>query len=46
MLTPHVKAGDFASPFFYPGLLRCCERDVLQCSVTPAESKEKTARPI
>jgi cytochrome c len=32
-LTPHVKAADFASPFFYPRMLRCCEQDVLQCSV-------------
>jgi hypothetical protein len=46
MLTPHVKAGDFASPFFYPRMLRCCEQDVLQCSVTPAEPQEKTAIPI
>src|ERR1700712_419513 len=35
-LTLHVKAADFASPFFYPRDVRCCERDVLQCSVTPA----------
>jgi hypothetical protein len=32
-LTPHVKAADFAFPFFYPRMLRCCEQDVLQCSV-------------
>jgi hypothetical protein len=25
-LTPHVKAADFASPFFYPRMLRCCEQ--------------------
>jgi len=33
-LTLHVKAADFASPFFYPRMLCCCEQDVLQCSVT------------
>jgi hypothetical protein len=33
-LTLNVKAADFAPPFFYPHMLRCCERDLLQCSVT------------
>jgi hypothetical protein len=33
-LTPHVKAADFTSLIFYPGMLRCCERSVLRCSVT------------
>jgi hypothetical protein len=40
-LTPHVKAADFASPFFYPRTLRCCEQDVLQCSVTLPGNKGK-----
>jgi hypothetical protein len=42
-LTLHVKAADFASPFFYPRMLRCCEQDVLQCSVTLPEIQENTA---
>jgi hypothetical protein len=43
-LTLHVKAADFASRFFCPRMLRCCERDVLQCSVTlPPEMLENTA---
>jgi hypothetical protein len=28
-LTPHVKAADFASPFFYPRMLRRCEQGLV-----------------
>jgi hypothetical protein len=39
MLTPHVKAADFASLFFIT-ILHGCEHDVLQCSVTrPPDEK-------
>jgi hypothetical protein len=33
-LTPHVKAAISPLDFFIPRMLRCCEQDVLQCSVT------------
>jgi cytochrome c len=35
-----------ASPFFYPQVLRYCEQDVLQCSVTPLQNAGKTAQPV
>jgi hypothetical protein len=40
-LTLHVKAADFAPPFFYPHMLRCYERDLLQCSVTLSRNTGK-----
>jgi hypothetical protein len=45
-LTPHVKAADFTSLIFYPGMLRCCERSVLHCSVTLPRIAGKTTKPI
>jgi cytochrome c len=45
-LTLHVKAADFASPFFYPRMLRCCKQDVLQCSVTLPRNAGKTPQPV
>jgi cytochrome c len=35
-----------ASPFFYPQVLRYCEQDVLQCSVTLLQNAGKTAQPV
>jgi hypothetical protein len=46
MLTLHVKAADFTSLFFYLRMLRGCEQDVLQCSVTLARIAGKTAQPL
>jgi hypothetical protein len=45
-LTLNVKAADFASRFFYPWMLRGCEVDVLQCSVTRPRIAGKTAQPV
>jgi hypothetical protein len=42
-LTLHVKAADFASPSFYPRMLRCCEQDVLQCSEVPGKQPKQFA---